>query len=72
MAKETLKQRWLLAIISCITAIGGLLFGYDTGVISGAILYIKEEFIITTFEEELIISMVSAGAVFGALLGVKV
>lgn len=69
MAKESIKQRWLLAIISSVAAIGGLLFGYDTGVISGAILYIQQEYPITVFQEELIISMVSLGAVFGALLG---
>ncbi|MGE0832902.1 MAG: hypothetical protein AB7N99_09680, partial [Simkaniaceae bacterium] len=44
MARESTKQRWLLGIISCVAAIGGLLFGYDTGVISGAILYIKEQY----------------------------
>ena len=58
-----------MSLISCVAAIGGLLFGYDTGVISGAILYIKQQFPISTVEEELIISMVSLGALFGALIG---
>lgn len=69
MALESSKQRWLLAIISAVAAIGGLLFGYDTGVISGAILYIKQDYALSTFQEELIISMVSLGAIFGALVG---
>ena len=69
MAKESTKQRWLLVIISSVAAIGGLLFGYDTGVISGAILYIKEQYVVSTMQEELIISMVSLGAIFGALSG---
>lgn len=69
MARESSKQRWLLAIISSVAAIGGLLFGYDTGVISGAILYIKKQYVLSTVQEELIISMVSLGAVFGALSG---
>lgn len=69
MARESSKQRWLLSIISIVAAIGGLLFGYDTGVISGAILYIKQEFVITTGQEELIIAMVSLGAIFGAISG---
>ncbi len=69
MAAESVKQRWLLAIISSVAAFGGLLFGYDTGVISGAILYIKQEYAVTILQEELIISMVALGAIFGAIFG---
>lgn len=52
--------------------IGGLLFGYDTGVISGALLYIKEEFREVqekTWLQETIVSMAVAGAIIGAGLG---
>lgn len=69
MERESRKQRLLLAVISAVAAIGGLLFGYDTGVISGAILYIKQEFALSIVQEELIISMVSLGAIFGAISG---
>jgi hypothetical protein len=27
-----------------VTALGGLLFGYDTGVVSGALLFLKNDF----------------------------
>ncbi|XP_011037068.1 PREDICTED: inositol transporter 1-like isoform X2 [Populus euphratica] len=52
--------------------IGGLLFGYDTGVISGALLYIKDEFEVvnqSSFLQETIVSMALIGAIIGAAGG---
>ncbi len=50
-------------------ALGGLLFGYDTGVISGAELFFRNEFTLSTFALEVIVSGVLAGAAIGALIG---
>jgi MFS family permease len=44
-------------------ALGGLLFGYDTGVISGAILFINEELGLTPFLEGLGVSSIHLAAV---------
>lgn len=52
-----------------IAAVGGLLFGYDTGVISGAILFIKKQFFLSATMEEIVVSSVLVGAVAGATLG---
>jgi MFS family permease len=52
-----------------IAALGGLLFGYDTGVISGAILFVKGEFSLSPGMEELVVSAVLVGAVVGAATG---
>jgi sugar porter (SP) family MFS transporter len=52
-----------------IAALGGLLFGYDTGVISGAILFVKAEFSLSPTMEEFVVSAVLVGAVFGAGAG---
>src|ERR1700749_326052 len=49
--------------------LGGLLFGYDTGVISGAELFFKNDFTLSTFALEVIVSGVLAGAAVGALGG---
>lgn len=52
--------------------IGGLLFGYDTGVISGALLYIRDDFESVdkqTWLQELIVSMAVGAAIFGAAIG---
>jgi SP family galactose:H+ symporter-like MFS transporter len=52
-----------------IAAVGGLLFGYDTGVISGAILFIKMQFSLSATMEEIVVSAVLVGAVMGAAIG---
>jgi sugar porter (SP) family MFS transporter len=52
--------------VGAIAALAGLLFGYDTGVISGAELYLVKSFKLTAFTEELAISSVLIGAVIGA------
>lgn len=52
--------------------IGGLLFGYDTGVISGALLYIRDDFPWVdkkTWLQESIVSTAVAGAIIGAAIG---
>jgi SP family sugar:H+ symporter-like MFS transporter len=49
-------------------ALGGLLFGYDTGVISGAILFIKDEFHTSSFMEGAIVASLLLGAMIGAAL----
>jgi hypothetical protein len=37
-----------------VTALGGLLFGYDTGVVSGALLFLKNDFGgLSSFQQEL-------------------
>jgi SP family galactose:H+ symporter-like MFS transporter len=52
-----------------VAAIGGLLFGYDTGVISGAILFVKTQFSLSSAMEEIVVSVVLVGAVLGAIMG---
>ena len=53
-------------VATVVAALGGLLFGYDTGVISGAILFIKEEFNLSSSMQEIVVSAVLVGAIVGA------
>lgn len=58
--------------LTVIAGIGGLLFGYDTGVISGALLYIRDDFEAvdkSSFLQETIVSMALVGAMIGAAAG---
>ncbi|WP_270572581.1 sugar porter family MFS transporter [Bacillus glycinifermentans] len=52
-------------------ALGGVLYGYDTGVISGAILFMKEELGLNAFTEGLVVSSILIGAMFGSGLSGK-
>src|SRR4030042_3021313 len=53
-------------ITAGIAALAGVLFGYDTGVISGAILFIKDQFKLASTAVEAVVSAVLLGAVIGA------
>jgi MFS family permease len=62
--------------VSIVAALGGLLFGYDTGVSSGALLFIKQSFRLGSAGQSVVVSAVLVGAVLGAglamLLGDRV
>ena len=55
-------------LVAGIAALSGLLFGYDTGVISGALPFIKEQFQLTPDREGLVVSGVLFGATFSSML----
>ncbi|MBI3394035.1 MAG: sugar porter family MFS transporter [Nitrospirae bacterium] len=56
-------------IAAAISALGGMLFGYDTGVISGAVLFIQQDFSLSPAIEEVVVGSVVLGAVLGAVAG---
>src|ERR1700722_2812139 len=67
------KVRRHVALSAGVTALGGLLFGYDTGVVSGALLFLQKDFGgLSSFQEELVTSLLLVGAVAGALLAGRV
>jgi sugar porter (SP) family MFS transporter len=59
-------NRSYVYVVASIAALGGLLFGYDTGVISGALLFIGEDFELNPFLEGFIVSSLLLGAMVGA------
>lgn len=61
------RNYFFIYLFAGIVAVGGILFGYDTGVISGAIVFIRPALDVTTFQTEIIVSAVLIGAFLGAL-----
>jgi MFS transporter, SP family, galactose:H+ symporter len=59
--------RWMM-MVAVVIMLAGLLFGYDQGVIAGALHGIQQDFDISTTVTEIITSWVTLGALFGALV----
>lgn len=56
-------------LVAAVASLGGLLFGFDTGVISGALLFIKKDYALTAWMQGVITTAVLVGAVGGAAFG---
>ena len=59
---------WTLVDVAIVIMLAGVLFGYDQGVISGALGGIQKDFHVSTFPLEIITSWVTLGAMAGALV----
>ena len=55
--------------LTIIASLSGLLFGYDTGVVSGASIFIQSYMDITDLEVEIMVSITIIAAAFSALAG---
>ena len=62
------RARRNVVLTAAIAGLGGLLFGYDTGVIAGALLFIKTDFELGSFAQGLVVAAVPIGAVVGAAI----
>lgn len=57
------------SLIAVTAAIIGIIYGYDLGNISGALLFIPAEFHLSTFQVESVATVVVVGSILGVLLG---
>jgi sugar porter (SP) family MFS transporter len=55
-------------LIAAVAALGGLLFGFDTAIINGALVFLKKDFGLTDSQTELAASSILFGAVAGAAI----
>jgi MFS transporter, SP family, arabinose:H+ symporter len=60
-------MRSYLALISFIAALGGFLFGFDTAVVSGTLVYLEVQFELTSFMVGVVVSSALVGCMVGAL-----
>jgi SP family galactose:H+ symporter-like MFS transporter len=67
MSSTSKNRKSVVIVIASIAATGGLLFGFDTGVISGAIPFIQDYFYLTDSQVENVTALGLIGAVVGAL-----
>ena len=68
---EQKQNKSLVIVIAAIASTGGLLFGFDTGVISGALPFLKESWDLTTGQQEIVTTAVLVGAVLGSRVEVS-
>ena len=61
------RNRFVLRL-AIIAALGGFLFGYDTGVISGALLFVTKDLGASKFDQQAFVGALLVGAVIGAVL----
>jgi sugar porter (SP) family MFS transporter len=58
---------------AALTALGGILFGYDTGVVGGVLPNISKSFaLVSPFDKGLVVAILLAGAAVGALVAGRV
>ncbi len=68
VVSQSRQKGGLVVLVASVAAIAGILFGFDTGVISGALLFIKNDFTLSPFMNGLIVAAVSVGALLGAVV----
>lgn len=59
----------VLPLCACVSMLGGLLFGYELAVISGALLPLRRDFGLNCSEQELLVGSLLLGALLASLVG---
>jgi sugar porter (SP) family MFS transporter len=60
------ERRGYVILISAVAALSGLLFGFDTAVINGALPFLREQFHLSDLQVEFVAGMLLAGCIVGA------
>ena len=65
---ETGSSKSILYLLGAIPALGGLLVGYNTAVVAGALEFVTRDFSLNTVYQELVVTSVLFGALVGAFI----
>jgi len=55
--------------VSLIAGLGGILYGFDMGIIAAALIFVRSTFSLSTQMEEAVVSVVLIGSMLGAIIG---
>lgn len=68
LAQPRVNYAFILRV-SCIAGLGGILYGFDMGIIAAALVFVRKSFGLSPHMEEIVVSIVLMGSLGGALAG---
>jgi sugar porter (SP) family MFS transporter len=68
-AEQPAVRGVFLLRVSFIAGLGGILYGFDVGIIAAALLFVRNTFALSTHMQEIVVSVVPAGTMMGAIVG---
>lgn len=63
-----IKSNFFMLGVACLVSVGGILYGYDVGVISGALLFIKNTIPMTDIQVGFVVGAMLGGSLVGTLI----
>lgn len=69
LAMQPYVNQTFIRRVSFIAGLGGILYGFDMGVIAAALIYVRDAFHLSTWMQEVLVIAVLIGVMIGALIG---
>jgi sugar porter (SP) family MFS transporter len=69
VAMQPYVNQTFIRRVSFIAGLGGILYGFDMGVIAAALIYVRDAFHLSTWMQEVLVIAVLIGVMIGALIG---
>ncbi len=68
MSTIQLRQKWFIGFMVFFAAMGGIIYGYDLGIIAGALLFIHKSIPMTDMQSSFLVSSVLGGGAIATLI----